>query len=278
MKDLLLGMMVVSGNDAANVIAKAVGGTIPHFMEGMNAYLKKLGCKDTIFYNPHGLHYPKHVTTAYDMALMTCIALKDPTFREIVSTARCSRPKTNRQEASQLVQSNRLLRKGKFYYPKATGVKTGHTSFAQYTLVASATDGERTLVAVLLRTKEREDTLNDAIKLFEEAFNQQKVQRIVLSAGRQNYSLEQHGAAKPIKTYTKENAVIEFYPAEEVEVKGLSFWKSLTFPVQKDQCVGEIQIQTAEGKILNTVSLFAQESIESTWSYWFKSFFNRIGV
>ena len=76
LKDLMYGMMLASGDDAANVIAKYVGGTIPQFMEEVNQYLKSIGCLSTTLYNPHGLHHPKQQTTAYDMALLTREALK----------------------------------------------------------------------------------------------------------------------------------------------------------------------------------------------------------
>ena len=89
LKDLLYGMLVATANDASNVIAQYVGnGSIPKFMNNLNCYVAGLGCRDTYFMNPHGLHHPKHQSTAYDMAIITCEALKDPIFREIVKTVR----------------------------------------------------------------------------------------------------------------------------------------------------------------------------------------------
>ena len=86
LKDLLYSLMLISGNDSANVIADNIGGTIPFFMESVNSYPKKMGCSDTYFHNPHGLHYPNHVSSAYDMALITKRAMEFPIFRKIVST------------------------------------------------------------------------------------------------------------------------------------------------------------------------------------------------
>jgi len=273
MRDLLMGMLIASGNDASNVIAQDIGGTIPQFVENMNNYIKSLGCKKTTFYNPHGLHHPKHVSTAYDMALITREVLKQPSFCEAVSSIRYTRPKTNKQESTVLVQTNKLIKPGKHFYTKAIGVKTGYTSQAQNTFVAAATHEDRTLIAVLLKSKEREDIFKDATKLFEAAFNQPKVQRTLLKAGPQKYALEHQGAANPIKTYISEDFVLEYYPAEEPNVKGLLYWDAITFPVVKDQQVGELRVQTDAGLTLRSVPLLAQEQVKSTWGYWLKSFF-----
>ena len=190
MRTLLEGMMVVSGNDAANVIAQGIGPSIPGFMDELNAHLKQIGCTQTRFLNPHGLHDPNHQTTAYDLALMTAEALKNPVFCEIVSKPRFIRPKTNKQEATALLQSNRLLRPGKYYYSKAIGVKTGYHSKAKSTFVAASKWEGRTLIAVLMGYKERGEMFEDAIQLFEKAFNQPRVQRRYLKAGPQTFSLK----------------------------------------------------------------------------------------
>src|SRR5690606_37302020 len=86
METLLYGLMMLSGNDAANVLAETVSGTIPRFLEELNEYMRSLGCHSTFFNNPHGLHHQEHCTTAYDLALITRRALQHPKFCEIVST------------------------------------------------------------------------------------------------------------------------------------------------------------------------------------------------
>lgn len=273
--DLLFGLMVVSADDAANVIALSLGGTIPNFMSQLNAYMRKLGCNRTNFNNPHGLFHPNHVTTAYDMALLTRHALRNPEFRQIVAMPRWVRPKTNKQAATVLLQKNKLLRKGKCYYPKAIGVKTGFHSKARSTLVAAAVDGDRLLIAVLLKCENREQMFLDAIKLFEAAFNQPKVERLLLKAGETSYLFSPPGAENSIKTTITENVVIQFYPSEEPELTATLQWKEVHLPVEKGQCVGEITIRTADNKVLRKVLLLAAESASGTWSYWFKSLFFR---
>lgn len=276
LRDLLHGMMLASGDDAANVIAKYVGGTIPQFIDEMNAYIKEKGCLETTFYNPHGLHHPKQQTTAYDMALMAKEALKDPLFREIVSTVRYTRPKTNKQESSVMMQTNRLLRSGQYYYSKAIGIKTGYYSTAGSTLVSAAKDGDRTLIVVLLKVQERKDIFLDAKKLFEAAFNQPKVQRILVRQGPQKYVLNMTGSNQQLKTYTGENLAIEYYPAEVQKVKCLLFWKpDLQLPILKDQKVGELVVQLENGEALRKTPLFAQNEVQSTWLFRLKNIFSK---
>lgn len=274
LRDLLYGMMVASGNDAANVISQYVSGSIPTFVAEMNAYLKEIGCKDTCFLNPHGLHHPDHKTTAYDMALMTREAMKNQTFREIVSTVRYTRPKTNKQEPTTLVQTNRLLRSGQYYYSKAIGVKTGSHSKALNTFVGAAQNEGRTLIVVLLHNKERNDNFKDAIALFEAAFKQPKVQRILLRAGSQKYAIKVDGAVKPVQAYLKDNISIEYYPAEEPQVKAMVFWDKLVLPIAKDQKIGELRVVTSEGAVLQSVPVYAQDEVKESWINWFGSYFS----
>lgn len=267
LRDLLFGMLVASGNDAANVIAQNIGGTIPNFMNGVNACVKELGCTQTTFYNPHGLFHPKHQTTAYDMALIMREALKIPTFREIIATVRYKRPKTNKQESTTLVQTNRLIKKGKYYYAKALGGKTGRLSVAGNTLVVAAKDQDRTLIAVLLKSEDRGDIFTDAIKMFEAAFNESKVQRVLLKAGPQKFTTDLPGSTSSLTTYLQSDVTIEYYPAEEPQLKCMLYWDELSLPITKDQRVGELRLQTPEGRVVKVVPLFAQEDVSSIW-FW----------
>lgn len=277
LRDLFYGMLVASGDDAANVIAKHVGGTIPDFMKGMNTYVKQLGCQSTIFYNPHGLHHPKQQTTAYDLANLTREALKNPIFREMVATVRYTRPKTNKQESSILVQTNRLLRNGPYFYSKAIGVKTGYYSLAGHNLVAAATDGDRTLIAVLLKENERKDIFIDAKKMFEAAFSQPKVQRTLLHKGKQKFEYDLPGAETPLSCYIKENFVLEYYPAEEPAIQCLLIWdKNLRLPIKKNQRLGEILVKK-ELVLLQKIPIYSMENANFTWGYRVKNFFTLEG-
>lgn len=274
LRDLFYGMMVASGDDAANVIAKYTSGTIPQFVQEMNAYVKKLGCTSTTFYNPHGLHHPKQQTTVYDLAILTREALKNSLFREMVSTVRYTRPKTNKQEPTTLVQTNRLLRTGPYYYPKAIGVKTGYYSLAGSNLVAAAKDGDRTLIAVVLKVKERKDIFLDTKKMFEAAFSQPKVQRVLLHKGAQKFALDIPGGEKTVSGYIQEDITLEYYPAEEPSVKCLLVWDNeLQLPIEKDQSLGEVVLQVDNGQIVRKIPIYATENVKATWNHNFKSFF-----
>lgn len=273
LKDLLYGVMVVSANDASNVIAQYVGGTIPQFVSGLNNFLKTLGCQETHFTNPHGLHHPKHQTTAYDMAIITREAMKDPFFRELASAVKFIRPKTNKQEATVMLQKNRLLRTGRYYYPKAIGVKTGYTSIARHTLVAAAKQNDRELIAVLLKCDEGGDTYRDAIALFDAAFKESKIQKTVLNEGVQKFVCNIKEGNIPLKTYSKVPLVYEYYPSEEPVFKCFLKWHELQLPIAKDQEVGEVTLKTTQGDILQTIGLYAQEDIKETWMQWLKNKF-----
>ena len=127
-RDLLYGMMLPSGNDAALVLADYVGGgSIPAFVEKMNAKAQELGCDGTNFVNPHGLHDPNHYSTAKDMATITKYAITKPDFMTITSTvsytpARFDQPLTN----TNFMMINNADT-AKYYYPNVKGVKTGYT-------------------------------------------------------------------------------------------------------------------------------------------------------
>lgn len=270
LRDLLYGIMLASGDDASNVVAQYTSGTIPKFMEEVNQFIRTIGCQNTTFCNPHGLHHPRHQTTAYDMALLTREALNDPLFCEIASAVRYTRPKTNKQEASTWIQSNKLLRQGLYYYPKAIGVKTGYLSIANNTFVSAARDGDRTLIAVQLKVPERKDIFLDAVKMFESAFNQPKVSRTLLKKGAQKFILELPEAEKPIHTFIENDIKIEYYPAEEPEIKSYLSWNKLKLPIEKDQVVGEITLKFSDGTASQAVPLFAVESVQKNWPAWFK--------
>ncbi|MBS4169512.1 MULTISPECIES: D-alanyl-D-alanine carboxypeptidase family protein [unclassified Neochlamydia] len=273
LKELLYGIMVASANDAANVVAQHVAGSVPVFMKGLNGFIKSLGCENTYFTNPHGLHHPKHQTTPYDMALLTREAMKNPIFRELAAAPKFIRPKTNKQESVVILQKNRLLRRGEYYYPQAIGVKTGYTSIARHTLVAAAKRDGRELLAVLMKCKEGGQIYRDAIHLFEAAFNEKQEEMIILEKGPQKYLHSLKGADKPLKTFIKSSLSLKYYPAEKPVVKCYLQWHSLKLPIVKGQQVGEVYLQDRNGQQLQKVALYAEQGVQQTWIGWLKSLF-----
>lgn len=170
-KDLMYGMMVASANDAANLVAKHTGGSIPSFMKELNRYLKEIGCKNTHFKNPHGMHYPNHHTTAYDMAIITAEGLKDPIFKQIFNSREYQLPATNKQKARKIKVYNKLIKEGHtYYYPYVIGSKCGYHNQALGTLVAAAKKNGKTLILVLLKCPKQHQKYEDAHLLFNEGF------------------------------------------------------------------------------------------------------------
>jgi len=148
LNDLLYGLMLRSGNDAAVAIAEHVGGSVDGFVYLMNQKAEQLGLRDTRFRNPHGLDEEGHYSTAVDLARLTAYALHNPVFREIVKTKQKRVPNPNPDEPWDIIWQNK--NKMLYFYEGADGVKTGYTKSAKRCLVSSATRDARQLVAVTL--------------------------------------------------------------------------------------------------------------------------------
>lgn len=146
LEQMLYGLMLASGNDAAVAIAEHVGGSVDGFCAMMNARAAALGCLDTHFVTPHGLPSDNHYTTAKDLVWIAREALKIPIFRKIVSTQRATLPWANHTYDRVLNNKNKLLST----YPGAIGVKTGYTKAAGRCLVFAAERNDMTLIGVVL--------------------------------------------------------------------------------------------------------------------------------
>lgn len=266
-RTLVYGAMLPSGNDASNVLAYHCSGSIEQFMEELNQFIQQFGIKDTHFTNPHGLHDDAHYTTAYDMARIAQAAMRNPLFREVVQTEHYVRPKTNMQPAAMLDQHNLLMRKGMYYYPKATGIKTGGAFLSKNTLVASAEDGNRSLIAVLLGCAERRQNFRDAVTLFEAAFNEEKVSRTFFAKGGDTFSLEVKGGREAVRGGLFHDVVLQYYPSEEPEVKALLKWADVQMPIREGDVVGEIQLVNGEEQVIKRAPLFALKDVEPTLSF-----------
>lgn len=267
MRSLLYAMMLSSGNDVANALANHICPTIPEFMQELNEYLKNLKIVNTNFNNPHGLHHDEHTTTALDLAKITAVALKNPIFREIVISKKYPRPNIQGAQEQYFIQSNKLLKPGRFYYPKAIGVKTGRTSKAGFNLIAAAEDQGRTLIAVVLNCKDSESRYRDAINLFETAFKESKVNRVLLAKRQDIFKRELSKAAAPLEAVLEEDIALSYFPSEEPEVKATLVWKELKLPIKSKDVVGEMQIIASDGSLLTKSSVFALKDIEmNTWA------------
>ena len=150
--DLLHGMMMVSGNDAAIAVAEAVSGDVAKFADLMNSKAQALGMNNTHFVNPHGMHDEEHVTTASDMAKLMQYAMKNPAFMEIIDRESYTMPQSNKQSQKVKNNTNSIMLSGKdAYYPYATGGKTGSTEQAGGCLVVSASNDDMNLICLIFK-------------------------------------------------------------------------------------------------------------------------------
>jgi len=163
-RDLLKGTLISSGDDAVYALAQHLGGgSVEKFVDEMNQEAKTLGLKNTHFENPSGLDVKGHYSSAQDLATMTRLAFKYPQFREMVGTQYAIISTQDRE--IQLANTNLLLSS----YPPATGVKTGTTPKAGHSLVASASSGNESYVAVFLDSQE--DRFTAAARILEYGFS-----------------------------------------------------------------------------------------------------------
>ena len=132
LRDLLYGLMLPSGNDAAVAIADAIGGNVPRFVAMMNARAEQLGLTHTHFANPHGLDAPGHFTSARDLAVLAAVAMRNPTLVQITSTKQYNIPQTSTHKAYSLGSGDDLIAGDRSPYPGAIGVKPGFTGAAGY--------------------------------------------------------------------------------------------------------------------------------------------------
>jgi D-alanyl-D-alanine carboxypeptidase (penicillin-binding protein 5/6) len=173
LEELLYGLMLRSGNDAAVAIAYHVGGSLPGFVYMMNEKADLIGMTHTNFTNPHGLDESNmHYSTAEDMVKLSAYALKNPVFQQIVATKVKNISWEGENWDRRLQNKNKMLH----LYKGADGVKTGYTKLAKRCLASSATRDGRQLAAITLNAP---DDWNDSMSLMDWGFQQFKVTKVV---------------------------------------------------------------------------------------------------
>jgi len=173
LKDLIYGLMLRSGNDAAVAIAEHVGGSLDGFIYMMNEKASELGMKNTVFSNPHGLDdHEEHYSTALDMAMLTQYAMKNPIYEEVSST-KTYRSETQQDRIRVFNNKNRLLTQ---LYKYSTGGKTGYTKRAKRTLVSTAEKDDLKLIAVTINAP---SDWNDHMNMYEWGFAKFDLKTIV---------------------------------------------------------------------------------------------------
>ena len=189
-EQLLNVLLIPSANDAAFVLAEHIAGSVEAFADMMNAKAVEIGCKDTHFVNPNGIHDENHYSTAYDLALMGKYAMQYDVFRDIASKTSCSLPATDKypredrlfNTTNDLLKENHSRAANNYYYPYASAGKTGYTDAAQNCIVATAKKDDISLLAVVLHGERTDDGLSqralDCKTLFEYGFNNYKYEII----------------------------------------------------------------------------------------------------
>ena len=268
-RDLLYGLMLPSGNDAALVLADHIGGGIEGFAEKMNAKAAELGCKGTHFANPHGLYDTDHYTTARDMAIIAKHAMTIPSFMEICNTVSYT---PNGFET--LHNTNYMIDQeamgGMYYYEYTKGIKTGYLDEAGKCLVTSSDkDGDKYLCVCFGADYDYEENVNyamlDTAKLYKQAYENLGVQTIygtndsVASVDVKNARDKRTLSAVPEKAisaflpknYDKNKLKTETNCPQQVEA-----------PVKKGDVLGTGSVNY-DGLDLGSTNLIAAEDIES---------------
>lgn len=255
--DLLYGLLLVSGNDAAVALAEHVGGSIEGFAEKMNTKAKELELKDTSFVTPHGLDKPEHYTTAFELAKMADYALNIKKFAEIVNTKTCT--VYINKNPKNLRNTNELL--GNLY--GVNGVKTGFTNGANRCLVTSVDRENMNIITVVLGADTKKFRTTDSIKLIEYAYENYEIynlkeivndeyekwknineKRIEINKGKNTYietkleSIDNY--LIPIKKKDKEKLNVKIYNLENLEA-----------PIEKGTYIGKLCVYIGEEKIMD---------------------------
>lgn len=265
--DLLYGLMLRSGNDAAVALAEHVGGSIEGFAELMNKKAIEIGLKNTHFVTPHGLDNIEHYTTAYELAVLTDYAMQNEKFSKIVNTKNTTISING--VARNIYNTNELLGT----LNGVNGVKTGFTNNAGRCLVTSCTRKGNQIITVVLGCDTKKYRTSDSIKLIEYAFKnytrvniEEKVKiefekwkqingkRIYISKGEKSeVSLELKEITKkeiPVKIGEENNIQVEINAIYEYEA-----------PLEKQSKIGNILIKK-DGEIIESVDIVSLERIE----------------
>lgn len=260
-RELLYGMMLPSGNDAAMALAYHISADIPSFCKLMKQTVEKCGAYNSSFDNPHGLDSISHYTTAYDLALITAKALENETFKEIVTTKATRIRGASEGTYRYLKNKNRLLNT----LNGCIGVKTGFTNDAGRCLVSACErDGFRTVCVVLNcgpMFEESESYLNMAYKEYEKVTllpSYKIIRQISVEQGKKDF----------VKTFSKKAFT---YPLTNDELSRIiikyNLPNSLNAPVLKDEIIGNVEIYL-DNCLLFSEKIYTMDNVKKVgvWS------------
>ena len=286
LRDLLYGLMLRSGNDAAVQIAIHLGGSVEGFAKMMNDKAKELGLKDTNFVTPHGLDDPKHYTTAYEMALLTDYALNNEEFAKIVNTKQTTIAINS--NPVNIYNTNELLGN----LEGVNGVKTGFTNNAGRCLVTSTTRSGWQIITVVFGADTKKFRTKDSIELIEYSFkNFQQVN--IKESVEQEFEEWQEKNGKEIKIIKGEKEAVgmelqyqydyELYPINKEKLNELQIQieceEILESPVENNYQVGQVHV-ILEGKEIMSVPIVTECEVErkNIWDYFGEMMLNYTNI
>ena len=274
--DLLYCAMLPSANEACNVLAEAVSGSVAAFVELMNRRAAELGMEDTHFANSHGYHDNDHYTSAYDIALMCREAMGHELFRTMAAAASYTLPATNEHDQRVVRSTNALISNWSitgYLYQYATGVKTGSTNEARYCLASSAQKNGRQLISVVLGAEN--PTVNDQRQrlqfsesarlldwgfdnfTYQELLNDTRLDiaevEVTLSSDANYVAVRPEGALAAVLPNDLDPAKFTYTPTLDAA--------SIAAPVEEGQVLGSINV-SYEGVDYGTLPLVANAGVE----------------
>ncbi len=251
LEELLYGLLMRSGNDAALAIAEHIGGTVENFVEMMNEKARNLGAYNTSFKNPHGLDAPGHYSTAYDLALITRYALKNKTFSRLVATENAYVHNMNFHNTNEMLG----------LYPGADGVKTGYTGQAGRCLVTSATRNGWRIISVVLGSPSRSARALSSKTILDYAFENYKKRTLVEAYEKVAEVKLEKGKKDTVKVIASESAVLPLRDDEmEAVEKQIDIPEILPAPVAAGIEIGSVTY-TLNGQTIATVGLRTAEYV-----------------
>jgi len=266
-RDLLYGLMLCSGNDAAVALAEYVGGDLPGFATLMNNKCSFLGLASTKFVTPHGLDNDEHFTTAYELAIITNYALKNETFLKFVSTKNYT--VSINGHSKNLTNTNELLGNLNGVY----GVKTGFTNGANRCLVTAIKRDNMDLICIVLGADTKKDRTKDSIQLIEYAFKNFKMVNIreKILAEFDNWKLcnsssfiVKKGVSNDVNV-TLANLPFDFFPVNcnHINDVGIYIYCNTTFnaPLQSNTAIGYLTVSVDNKNILS-LDIYNSNSIQ----------------
>ena len=254
LRDLVYGLMLRSGNDAAIAIAEEIGGSVNNFVMMMNKRARELGACNTHFANPNGLHNPEHYTTARDMALISMAAMKNPEFKKVVGAKSWV---TDRGEG----KYNYFYNKNKvvYQYDGGNGIKIGYTKAAGRTLVASSERDGMELICVVMNAP---DWFQDTYKLMDYAYGQYETAKIMAAQSPLKAVKIQGGYKDYVLIGTKDDVLCPLKKGTDSQISVVYVLPHhQKAPIHRWQEAGQLKIYV-DGKYLFSRPLFYLEDVD----------------